>query len=517
MTIIEQKNDIEDTTARKKNDGQNSSNPFGNEMTTDQENDLMTIIEHKIEVDDSATMQIDKPNSSVDDNIDNKQNSKEKMLDQENNEFTDEIFEEKSDIIVDEIILIVKDDPLNKIDADDQIVTKKVDEYNSQDNISGKKKNSTKRKLGKENEFIDAIFEEKSDMIDDETNVKDDPLNISDAQAKDWKEKPYFCNKCNKRYKQKTHLSAHVSSIHEGKRPYKCSVCEATYTANTNLKLHIYTVHKKKKGKKDPALVEKKENQCHICNNNYDSNAALKRHIDFVHQRKNVVKCQICDTDFSENGSLKRHIRTVHEGKKSESQRCPKCSKMFSSKPHMKKHIESVHEGKKPYKCSQCSAAFYQSSGLDRHNSSFNACSIHEKKKLDSSRNNQCPHCDYKNSTNQKLNRHIDNNHSDQYTEKKHVCEKCEKSFIFKSSLIDHIKYLCKNSGNERECSICDKKFATNGALKRHIVSVHEEKKLFLCSMCDDSFLKKGLLKNHIASVHEEKKPSICSLNLGYK
>ena len=274
MTIIEQTIDIEDTTTRKQNNGQKPSNTLGNEMSTDQEDDLMTIIEHKIEVCDDATKQIDQPNFS--DNIDNEQNSKERMLDQENNEFTDEIFEEKSDIIVDEIILIVKDDPLKKIDVDDQIATKQADERSSPDNISGNEKNSTKRKLGKENENNDAIFEEQSDMVDDETNVKDDPLNISDVQAKDWKEKPYFCNKCDKRYKQKAHLSAHVSSIHEGKRPYKCSMCEATYTANVNLKLHIYTVHEKNKIQKDPAHVEIKENHCHICKTNYDSSLALK-------------------------------------------------------------------------------------------------------------------------------------------------------------------------------------------------------------------------------------------------
>ena len=279
-------------------------------------------------------------------------------------------------------------------------------------------------------------------------------------------------------------------------------MCEATYTANVNLKLHIYTIHEKNKMKTDS--VEIKENHCHNCKTNYDSNLALKRHIDFVHERKNVVKCKICGTDFSENGSLKRHIRTVHEEKKSESQRCPKCSKMFSSQQIMKKHIESVHEGKKPYKCSQCNAAFYQSSGLDRHKASANACTLYENKKLDSVRNIQCPHCDYQNSTNQKLNRHIDNNHSDQYSKKEYICEKCEKSFIFKSSLFDHEKYLCKHLGHDRVCSFCNKKFANEGRLKRHIESVHEKKKLFLCTICDHSFAENWILKNHIASVHEK-------------
>ena len=262
MTIIEQTIDIEDTTTRKQNNGQKPSNTLGNEMSTDQEDDLMTIIEHKIEVCDSATKQIDKPNSS--DNIDNVQNSKEKMLDQENNEFTDEIFEEKSDIIVDEIILIVKDDPLNKID--DQIVTKQVDEHNSPDNISGNEKNSTKRKLGKENEFNEAIFEEQSDMIDNEINVKDDPLNISDAQAKDWKEKPYFCDKCDKRYKQEGHLSAHISSIHEGKRPYKCHTCDSSYVDNLKLEAHIKIVHEGKKPFK-----------CEICSSSYTTKRSLNQ------------------------------------------------------------------------------------------------------------------------------------------------------------------------------------------------------------------------------------------------
>ena len=61
----------------------------------------------------------------------------------------------------------------------------------------------------------------------------------------------------------------------------------------------------------------------------------------------------------------------------------------------------------------------------------------------------QCPHCNYKTRTNQKLNRHIDNNHSDHDAEKKHVCEKCGKPFMFESSLTDHVKYLCKNSDHE--------------------------------------------------------------------
>ena len=45
---------------------------------------------------------------------------------------------------------------------------------------------------------------------------------------------------------------------------------------------------------------------------------------------------------------------------------------------------------------------------------------------------------------------------------------------------------------------------------KRHVVSVHEGKKLFKCERCEYSFSRNTSLKRHVASVHEGKKAFNC-------
>ena len=52
------------------------------------------------------------------------------------------------------------------------------------------------------------------------------------------------------------------------------------------------------------------------------------------------------------------------------------------------------------------------------------------------------------------------------------------------------------------KCSICDYEFTRQATLKRHIQSVHEEKKPHRCSICDCNFSQKGNLKQHIKLVH---------------
>ena len=50
-----------------------------------------------------------------------------------------------------------------------------------------------------------------------------------------------------------------------------------------------------------------------------------------------------------------------------------------------------------------------------------------------------------------------------------------------------------------------------NFQLKRHVESVHEEKKPFMCNICSAIYARNETLKSHKTSVHERKNPFQCN------
>ena len=95
-------------------------------------------------------------------------------------------------------------------------------------------------------------------------------------------------------------------------------------------------------------------------------------------------------------------------------------------------------------------------------------------------------------------------------------CEKCDKMFTQKHSLMRHYKIVHEERKKETkkiyQCPLCSRKFGQKPHLRTHISSVHEGKKPFKCSLCDTSFSLKQTLQKHIASVHEGKKPYKCDI-----
>ena len=55
------------------------------------------------------------------------------------------------------------------------------------------------------------------------------------------------------------------------------------------------------------------------------------------------------------------------------------------------------------------------------------------------------------------------------------------------------------------KCEFCDAVFTRNDNLKRHISSIHEEKKpSYQCQICNFCFTQKSKLNTHIRLIHEE-------------
>ena len=89
-------------------------------------------------------------------------------------------------------------------------------------------------------------------------------------------------------------------------------------------------------------------------------------------------------------------------------------------------------------------------------------------------------------------------------------CEICEHKTGRKSDLKKHVESV--HEEKKFNCNICDYKTTRNYNLKKHIESVHEGIKPFKCNNCDFEFAEKGKLKKHIESVHERIKPYKCNI-----
>jgi len=193
-----------------------------------------------------------------------------------------------------------------------------------------------------------------------------------------------------------------------------------------------------------------------------------------------------------------------------------KCTYKASSKHEIEKHT-LFH--KKIFNCDTCRKTFTTSSDLRRHERthsleaqfqcSFENCSfttkrsdtlkLHEKThtSIESRLKYPCPSCGKLFSSQQIITRHL--KRCDQMLKNKDLeCKVCFKVFSNRSKLKIHIK---NHEGKlDFACHVCDRKFATNYALNKHLM-VHE--KSFECQHCKKMFARKDNLDSHIKRNHE--------------
>lgn len=109
-------------------------------------------------------------------------------------------------------------------------------------------------------------------------------------------------------------------------------------------------------------------------------------------------------------------------------------------------------------------------------------------------------------------NKHVIKSHTADSKSKQ--CELCEKSYAFQDELDKHMKRI-----HERKfvvkCNICDKELISRATLPFHINEVHKQIRKFKCEICNDQFVREYVLKKHKEIVHknegrEKEKCKIC-------
>uniref|UniRef100_A0A336MGD8 CSON000767 protein n=1 Tax=Culicoides sonorensis TaxID=179676 RepID=A0A336MGD8_CULSO len=92
--------------------------------------------------------------------------------------------------------------------------------------------------------------------------------------------------------------------------------------------------------------------------------------------------------------------------------------------------------------------------------------------------------------------------------ERKYTCTVCDKRFLKRTNLIDHLKIHA--NVKSYSCTYCEKAFTQYGNLKAHIRS-HTKQKPYECKICQKAYTQSSALKIHMRT-HTNQRDYICNV-----
>lgn len=268
-----------------------------------------------------------------------------------------------------------------------------------------------------------------------------------------------------------------------------------------------------------------REGMCHCCG---EDNETAHLSGDF--------SCEDCDKLFKLKSSVERHRRVIHsEGTTFD---CPECNARCPDKGTLARHMYT-HTGLKPYECPVCHKEFTRRYHLIRHNYQT-GCNGATRPTY------PCQVCGRIFNRKDNLREHLRAHAGETKRKKKYKCDTCEKEFYGLSLLKIHmqlhtneignhegswttnneiplgasevphtgkrgrpsIKHLLAKGEKPYACDLCDNKFSTSGAMKKHRRK-HTGERPYECKECYAKFAAKETLNRHMKT-HSGVKPHVC-------
>jgi hypothetical protein len=276
---------------------------------------------------------------------------------------------------------------------------------------------------------------------------------------------------------------------------FVCTFCDKSFNGIRSLNIHITVAHRKKP--KQKSLGNK---NCTICHRDLKSVEALDDHVKTVHSENRAkFECEICNFAYSTEGNLKAHYTKIHRKSLNNSVKvrtkhaCSICSRTFGSSRELAAHEKLLTDNSKGVLCDVCGFLFVTSATLTRH---YKANHPHVPAPLSTSFSAAALG----------------------------TCSVCQRTFRNNKALKDHEK-LHTNGSNVFACAVCSFSYAKSAELKKHYRNKHPQTQLpefpasststkFYCSICTRDFKSQTDFNKHEKQHNGKKKKKLFCLIL---
>lgn len=161
----------------------------------------------------------------------------------------------------------------------------------------------------------------------------------------------YLCNLCGRGVASQAELERH-NLTHTGEKPYHCEKCDKKYRTKAMLRTHDSRIH-----------MDVRNFKCELCAKAFYDRIFLENHMR-VHTGERPFACDTCDKKYKTKSMLATHISRTHLNKRKF--QCPECPKSFHEKRNISTHL-LTHTGEKPFKCDTCEKCYSSKSALSNH------------------------------------------------------------------------------------------------------------------------------------------------------
>lgn len=187
----------------------------------------------------------------------------------------------------------------------------------------------------------------------------------------------FECKRCNTHFTLKIDFIRHNRHEHINKeRPFPCDACIRRFKDKLSLSQHQKVIH----ASDSPC-------ECSICGRHFKQNRQLARHSKRAHPSERLFKCKYCKVQFIQSENMEQHLQSFHANEleaSARSFRCNRCNKRFRNEISLDTHYKllHLHDSEHTYDCNICGKQFVCELVLIYHQETAHASATEETSSL---------------------------------------------------------------------------------------------------------------------------------------